>query len=71
MEERGIKQASRMTVVMLALAGSDMGAATPPTIRAALDRWQQSKRGTVEMPRGPIGAEAMSALVFARSYSTL
>jgi hypothetical protein len=64
-EEEGIKRASHLTVVMLALAGSDMGPATPPTIRAALDRMATVEPGhRRDALADRIGAEAMSALVF-------
>jgi hypothetical protein len=64
-EEEGIKRASHLTIVMLALTGSDMGSATPPTIRAALDRMAAVDPGhRRDALADRIGAEVVSALVF-------
>lgn len=64
-EEEGVKRASHLTVVMLALAGSDMGSATPPTIRAVLDGIAEVEPGhRRDTLADRVGAEAISALVF-------
>ncbi len=64
-EDEGVKRASHLTVVMLALAGSDMGSATPTTIRAALDRMAAVEPGNRRNALADrVGAEALSALVF-------
>lgn len=64
-EDEGVKRASHLTVVMLALAGSDMGPATPTTIRAALDRMAVVEPGNRrDTLAHRVGAKALSALVF-------
>lgn len=64
-EEEGIRRASHLTVVMLALAGSDMGSVTPPTIRAALDRMAAIEPGhRRDALANRIGSDAMSGLAF-------
>jgi len=64
-EEEGIKRASHLTVVMLALAGSDMGSLTPPAIRVALDRMAAVESGhRRDELADRVGTEAVSSLVF-------